>query len=52
MWDQIITNESAIISELINSKLVIIETRLKVVSHNGKIFPKSFFFYKLKEPVY
>ena len=44
MWDQFIPNESATISEVINCKPVIIATKLKVVSHNGKRFPKSFFF--------
>ena len=44
MWDQFIATESATISEVINRKPVIIVMRLKVVSHNGKRFPKSFFF--------
>ncbi len=50
MWDQFVTNESAVILELINSKPIIIAMRLKVVLHNGKISPKYFFFqYKLTE---
>ena len=48
MWDQFIANESTTILEVINRKLVIIAMRLKVVSHNGKRFPKSFFFINLK----
>lgn len=44
MWDQFIANELATISEVINRKPIIIAIRLKVISHNGKRFPKSFFF--------
>ena len=41
MWDQFVTNESAAIAQIITTRPVIMAIRLKVVSHNGKLFSKK-----------
>ena len=41
MWDQFVGNEATTISDLIETRPVIIAARLKVVSYNDMIFVYS-----------